>query len=140
MRKSLRRLAALFYVVGTVLVLVALGSAAAAAGIAEEEQASKVFWLTLLYGLVLVLPYLGLGAILNALAVLVPPDGRQAPRRPSPALESPGVTIDEVLDGPGSAALKRRILEDLLAVGDVTRAQYGAALDDPRVTEAPPRL
>lgn len=139
MRKSLRRFAAVFYIVGTALVFVVFISGVQASALAAEEDQAKVFWLTLLWGLAIVLPYFGFGAILTALAVLVPAaDTRPVARQPV-ALESPGVTVDEVLGGPGSAALKRRILQDLLTVGDITRAQYDGALADPRLTGAPTR-
>jgi hypothetical protein len=139
MRRVLDRVGGLFLAVGAALVLVVIVVASAAGRAAEEEDQTRIFWFWLIWGLILVLPYFAFGAILRALALLVPVDvGRPAGGRPHP-LESPGVTIDEVLDGPGSAALKRRILQDLLTVGDITQAQYDAALADPRLTEAPAR-
>jgi len=136
-RIRLRRLAALFVVVGVVLVIVVVATALVLSANAAEEEGMRVFFLTLLWGMVAVLPYIAFAAILEALAVLVPPDARPVPARRPVALESPGVTLDEVLDGPGSMALERRILGDLLAVGDITRAEYDDALADPRLTGSP---
>jgi hypothetical protein len=139
MRKRLETWADIWAVVGAAAALLVLLAATAAKKLVVEENQGQVFWLALGWGLIAVLPYFALSVILRGLSRLHPGDELSVPQAGPVALESPGVTVDEVLDGPGSAALKRRILGDLLAVGDITRARYDAALTDPRVTGSPTR-